>query len=91
MNWFTGVLVYGMIWMVVLLTVLPWGVRRSESPEPGHEPGAPEKPMMWRKVLATSVIAGVIWAGVYVVIDQGWITFREYTPLGTSAPQTPPS
>jgi predicted secreted protein len=87
MNWFTGLLVYGMIWMVVLLTVLPWGVHRAEEPEPGHEPGAPEKPMMWRKVLATSAIAAVIWAGVYVVIDRGWITFREYTPLGTSAPK----
>lgn len=87
MTWFTGLLVYGMIWMVVLLTVLPWGVHRVQEPEPGQDPGAPERPLMWRKALVTTVIAAVIWAGVYVVIDQGWITFREYTPLGTSKPQ----
>jgi predicted secreted protein len=77
MNWFTGVLVFCMIWMVVLLTVLPWGVRPAEEPEAGHEPGAPERPMLWRKVLATTVISAVIWAVVYVVIDQGWISFRD--------------
>jgi len=76
-----------MIWMVVLLTVLPWGVRKVEEPEPGHEPGAPEKPMLWRKVFITSAISAVIWVGAYVVITNDWITFREYTPLGTSAPK----
>lgn len=77
MSWFTGILVYCMIWVVVLLTVLPWGVRPADDPEPGHEPGAPAQPMLWRKALATTVLAGVIWAAVYVVIDQGWISFRE--------------
>jgi predicted secreted protein len=77
MNWFTGVLVYCMIWVVVLLTVLPWGVRPPDAPGAGHEPGAPERPMLLRKFLVTTLIAAALWSVIYLVIDQGWISFRD--------------
>ncbi len=76
MNWFTGILVYSMVWCVVFLTVLPFGVRRVENPDAGHEPGAPERPMLVRKVLVTTVLAAVIFLAIYFVIEQGWISFR---------------
>ena len=47
------------------------------SPEPGHESGAPERPMLLKKFLATTLIAAVVWGVIYVVIDQGWISFRD--------------
>ena len=56
MNWFTGVLVYSIVWCVVFLTVLPFGVRRVETPEEGHDHGAPVQPMLWRKAAATTAI-----------------------------------
>ncbi|MGF1591954.1 MAG: DUF1467 family protein [Kiloniellaceae bacterium] len=77
MNWFTGILVYCMVWVVVLLTVLPWGVKPAETPEAGHEPGAPEKPMLLRKFLVTTLIAAAVWTGIYLVIDHGWVSFRD--------------
>ena len=77
MNWFTGVLVYCMIWVVVLLTVLPWGVRPPDAPGAGHEPGAPERPLLLRKFLVTTLIAAALWSVIYLVIDQGWISFRD--------------
>jgi len=77
MNWFTGVLVYCMIWVVVLLTVLPWGVRPPDAPGAGHEPGAPERPMLVKKFVVTTLIAAALWGAIYLVIDQGWISFRD--------------
>jgi predicted secreted protein len=77
MNWFTGVLVYCMIWVVVLLTVLPWGVRPPDAPGAGHEPGAPERPMLLKKFIVTTLIAAALWGVIYLVIDQGWISFRD--------------
>jgi predicted secreted protein len=77
MNWFTGVLVYCMIWVVVLLTVLPWGVRPPDAPGAGHEPGAPERPMLVKKFVVTTLIAAALWGVIYLVIDQGWISFRD--------------
>ncbi|WP_282608201.1 DUF1467 family protein [Pelagibius sp. Alg239-R121] len=75
MNWFTGILVYVIVWWVVLFMVLPWGVRREENPEEGHEAGAPVNPMLGRKVLITSGIAAVIWGAVYVAIEKGLLPF----------------
>src|SRR3546814_15189773 len=76
MNWFTGVRVYCMVWVVVLLTVLPWGVRAPDAPTAGHEPGAPEQPMLLKKFLITTLIAALIWGLIYGVLDQNWISFR---------------
>ena len=77
MTWFTGVMVFVIIWWVVLFTVLPWGVRVSDNPEPGHATSAPEKPMLWRKALITTLIAAVLWVGAYYLIESDLLSFRE--------------
>lgn len=69
MNWFSQVAIFVLIWFVVLFAVLPIGVRRQENPEPGHDPGAPVQPMLWRKAMWTTVISLTIW-GVYYVVTQ---------------------
>ena len=76
MNWFSGLLVYVMIWWVVLFTVLPWGVKVPDEHEPGHATSAPAKPMLLRKFLVTSVIAAVLWVLVYYLIESDLISFR---------------
>ena len=48
MNPVSAVVVFIVIWWLVLFMVLPWGVRRTETPEAGHDPGAPAKPMLWQ-------------------------------------------
>ena len=40
MNWFSGTLVYIVIWWLVLFMVLPFGVKRTENVEAGHDSGA---------------------------------------------------
>jgi predicted secreted protein len=76
MTWFTGIMVYLVIWWVVLLTVLPWWVKVPDQPEPGHATSAPENPMMWRKVLITTLIAAVFWGLAYLLIESDWLTLR---------------
>ncbi len=76
MTWFTGVMVFVIIWWVVLFTVLPWGVRVSEHSEPGHATSAPDKPMLWRKAAVTTAIAAVLWVGVYYLIESDLLSFR---------------
>lgn len=68
MNWFTGILLYTIIWWVVIFAVLPWGVQREENPQPGHAAGAPKNPMLVRKVVVTSAISAVIWVAIYLVV-----------------------
>jgi len=76
MTWLTGVMVYVVIWWMVLLTVLPWGVKVPENPEPGHATSAPQNPMMWRKALITTLIAAVLWGFAYWLIESEWLSLR---------------
>jgi len=75
MTFTTGLIVFAIVWWLVLFTVLPWGVRREERPEPGHEPGAPANPRIWLKAGITTLIAGVIWGLIYWAIAADLIHF----------------
>ena len=77
MGWFTGFIVYAMIWWIVLLAVLPLGVRREESPEEGHDPGAPSNPNIPKKLLAATLISAAIWLAVFALVEFDIFSFRQ--------------
>jgi len=72
MSFAFGAAIYVIIWWIVLFAMLPIGVRTSE--EAGEETtagfaeSAPHKPRLLPKLIATTVVAGIIFAGVYAVI-----------------------
>jgi predicted secreted protein len=75
----TGLAVFFLIWWVVLFAVLPWGVRsQHEQGEiaPGTDPGAPVMPRLGRKLLWTTLVTAVIFAGFYVVYVDHLITLE---------------
>jgi predicted secreted protein len=73
----SGIVVYVLLWWWVFFMSLPIGVKRAETVETGHEPGAPEKPHLWKKVLAATLIAGILWFAVDWVIEAELISFRD--------------
>jgi predicted secreted protein len=79
MGWTTGIAVYIVIWWVVIFMVLPWGVRTVDDSDvvKGHASSAPKRPRMLAKVIATSLLAGVVWAIFYAIIESGVISFRS--------------
>lgn len=73
----TGAAIFFLIWWVVLFAVLPWGVRsQHEGGEvaPGTDPGAPAVPRLARKLLWTTLVAGVVFATFYVVYADHLVT-----------------
>ena len=69
MNWLGAFFVYMVLWWVVLFMVLPFGVKRQESPEAGHDPGAPVVTHLRRKLIATTLVTLVIWGiGVFLIL-----------------------
>ncbi len=56
---------YLVIWWIVLFAVLPFGVKPAREGELGHDAGAPQKPHLFAKALATTVLAALVWALVH--------------------------
>ena len=71
----SGTVVYLLMWWWVFLMSLPFGVRTVEDPAAGHAPSAPARPMLWRKMAVTTVIAAVLTAII------NWIIASRITSL----------
>ncbi len=65
-----AVVVFAIAWWLFFLMLLPWGVERSETPEQGHDAGAPVRPMLWRKALAATVLAAAATAVIRWAIES---------------------
>jgi predicted secreted protein len=77
-NWFTGFVLFVIIWWTALFAVLPIGtkpVARADA-DSGWR-GAPERPRMLRKVIITTIVACVLWIGAYALIRSDYISFRH--------------
>jgi predicted secreted protein len=76
MNPVTGIVVYVIIWWTVLFAVLPWGVHVPDKTEPGHAESAPDRPLLLKKAIATTLVSAVIWIGFYFLQRSNLISFR---------------
>ena len=67
-----AVAIYFTMWWVVLLAVLPFGVRAphedEEAPPPGCDPGAPKSPMLGKKALITTIVTTILWAAFMIAV-----------------------
>ena len=77
MNIVSAIVIYMVLWWLVFFMVLPWGVSRTANPEIGHDPGAPEKPMLWRKVAITTLIATILFGITFAVVESDLLPLRE--------------
>ena len=77
MDFVSGLVVYILLWWWVFLMSLPFGVRPLAEIEQGHATSAPAKPMLWRKMAASTMIAGGLFVLIYLVIDMGFISFQS--------------
>jgi len=77
MNLLTGIVVYVLVWWIALFAVLPLWVTPTEPGDLAHGSGAPKNPYMFRKLVLTTIIAAVIWLGIYLLVTSPWLSFRE--------------
>jgi predicted secreted protein len=74
MGWALGIGFYFVIWWTLFTAVLPWGVRtQNEAGDivPGSERSAPVTPYLWRKIVANTILSGVVW----LIVDLAYIYF----------------
>jgi len=72
--------IYFIIWWLVLFVVLPFGITsqiEAGRVVPGSDPGAPQRTVMRHKIIATTVVAAVVFALYYVNFVYGFITLDD--------------
>jgi predicted secreted protein len=80
--------IFFVVWWIVLFAVLPFGVKSQHeagSFEPGTDPGAPHKPLLLIKLVATTVVAAVVVAIAYAVWESGIFPF-DRIPMPFNSP-----
>jgi predicted secreted protein len=78
----TAIAVYFLIWWIVLFAVLPWGVRaQGEGGAPGTDPGAPVMANLKLKVVWTTLVATVVFAGFFFVYTRRLVSLEDLATL----------
>jgi predicted secreted protein len=75
MSVITGLAIYVILWWLVLFAVLPFGVRTQEEAGDivhGSTPSAPIRPFIVRKMIATTLVSGLIFAAMWAAYDAGY-------------------
>ncbi len=74
----TGLAIYFVLWWLVLFAVLPFGTRPVADPDSqtGWR-GAPAKPQLAKKALATTLVTAIIWGLLHVAITSEFLSFRD--------------
>jgi predicted secreted protein len=81
MSWGFLLAIFFVVWWVVFLAALPWGVKSpAESGDDlvaGQADGAPARPMLLRKAIVTTVIALGITGLAAANAHFGWVDFQD--------------
>lgn len=74
--------IYFLIWWVVLFAVLPWGASSAHELgreiEAGHAPSAPVKPLILRKIIATTLISMLVMAAGTWLVASGSVSLESF-------------
>ena len=77
----SAIAIYFITWWLCLFITLPFGVKNAheagEAVELGNEHGAPVHPMLWRKVLATTVISAIVFSLIWGQVTYHWVSFDD--------------
>ncbi len=70
--------IYFVVWWITLFAVLPWGTRPVAEPDSqtGWR-GAPAKPSMGKKILATTLVAAIVWALIIAAFEYDMLGVRS--------------
>lgn len=78
MPWPTGIALYFVIWWIALFAVLPFGTKPvADADETSGWRGAPERPLLLKKIIATTILAAILWGLWYALVVSDWLSFRS--------------
>lgn len=76
----SGIVLYSVFWFIALYMILPLFVRSQEEAgkvEPGTPAGAPDQPMMKKKLIWTTIAASIAWVAAFAFIESEIVTVAD--------------
>lgn len=76
-----AIAIYFVVWWIVLFAILPFGVTTQEEAGevvPGTAESAPAAPNLKPKLIATTIVATVIFAIIYWLVAGGSVTLDDF-------------
>ena len=76
----SAIVLFAVCWFMILFMVLPLFMRSQEEAgkvEPGTPAGAPDQPMIKKKLIWTTIAACVAWVILFAIITSGVITIED--------------
>ena len=68
-------LTFSMLWWMIFLMALPFGVQRVETPQAGKAIGAPKNPGIIKKAVITTIITAILTFIFFIIMSNGWLDF----------------
>ena len=78
MDAFGIIVVFLIFWWIAFFVTLPFGIRTSENPEPGHAPSAPVRPRLWIKAAIATAASVIITGAFFGVVEVGWLSIETF-------------
>jgi predicted secreted protein len=75
-----SLMVISITWWLAFMAMLSVGVRsqiEDGNVVPGTEPSAPTQPRLWRKALWALIVALIVWAGLFWLIEISGISIDD--------------
>lgn len=91
MDWFSGIVLYILVWWVMFFVILPirvTGQHETGEVVEGSEPGAPANAQVGRKALYACAAAAVVWVILAALISAGVVDLER---LPGFTPETAPT
>ena len=89
----SALVMFAVLWFLVLLMILPLGVRtQAEAGDivPGTPPGAPAGSFLRRKLIWTTILTALAFGGLYYVIVGEVVTRADLEAFAPFAPHYTP-
>jgi predicted secreted protein len=83
MSLVSALAIYFVVWWLCLFVVLPFGVRSQEEAGDvtfGTERGAPHRPFLVRKAIATTLLSAIVFAAIYVYFGVLGLRLEDLVP-----------
>lgn len=80
MSLFSLAAIYFIVWWLCFFAVLPWGVKTQAEQNdivPGTTASAPTSPNLWKKAAATSILAAIVVAIGYWLLNAGLLSLED--------------